>query len=140
MKYRTNETKERSSHVPQPSKSLSILSSELRPIYSLTSTSTVPLCTAKDVVKTEVLLGNFTLFTKKCRWISRVNTHVSRLRNKNKFTLAVKNVIVLELVSNRKEMDVHLLYLDSVDNRLVKSYIGSYFMGYSVTFSNLESI
>ena len=140
MKYRTNETKEQSSHVPQPSKSLSILSSELRPIYSLTSTSTVPLCTAKDVVKTEVLLGNFTLFTKKCRWISRVNTHVSRLRNKNKFTLAVKNVIVLELVSNRKEMDVHLLYLDSVDNRLVKSYIRSYFMGYNVTFSNLESI
>ena len=37
-------------------------------------------------------------------------------------------------------MDVHLIYLDSVDNRLVKPYIGSSFMGYSDAFSNLASI
>ena len=65
--YRTKETKEQSSHVPQPSTSLSVSSSELLAVYSLTSTSTVPLCTPKDMLKSELLLFNFTLFTRKCR-------------------------------------------------------------------------
>ena len=46
----------------------------------------------------------------------------------------------LNNISNRKKMDVHILYFDDNTNRVQRSYIGSSFMGHADAVSCLEHL
>ena len=66
----------------------------------------------------------------------------------NKFMSAVKSVKIftacfdesLNHISNRKQMDIHLLYFDGAENKVVRLYVWSSFMGYDYALSNLSSL
>lgn len=51
----------------------------------------------------------------------------------------LRQTFLLALISNTKQMDIHLIYFDDESKRLKRLYIGTQFMGTATTKETLET-